>query len=327
MKWDCKKFEIKDETQWDDFIAKESINGTILHTRKFLNHNPLNAVDDYSLLFYKNGKIGAVMPATLSKSESSSIVLHSHPRITYGGFVTGRTVGIADAIEIVQKMLLKAKEVNADEIIVRNPFRVFQQTFADESDYAMWLNGFSIKYREIEVAIDLRGDFLTEIQKRYDNGTKYNIKKAYKFVKPKLTNDYAAFWTMLEKNLAEKHQLKPVHTYNEFETLRSLIDLDSIRLIGGFIDDRMVCGVVLFVIGSHALHAQYVASDADYQEFRPINAVLDFIIQWGNTNKFHYFNLGTPNESNGYKLNNGLAHFKESFGGRGVLRETMHLTL
>jgi len=55
--------------------------------------------------------------------------------------------------------------------------------------------------------------------------------------------------------------------------------------------------------------------------------VIDHIINWGTENKYSYFNLGTANEEAGRKINYGLFHFKEGFGGRGILRETMHLIL
>lgn len=76
-----------------------------------------------------------------------------------------------------------------------------------------------------------------------------------------------------------------------------------------------------------AIHAQYVASDSNYQDLRPLNAVIDEISDWGFKNSFSYFNLGTANESAGREINYGLFHFKEGFGGRGILRETMHLIL
>ncbi len=307
---------------WNAFIEKNKRNATFLHTRQFFDHNPLNRQDDSSLMFYKKDKLKAVLPCALYHKDEQ-LILHSHPRSTYGGFIMDNAAGVEEAIETVEATVAFAKEKQVKEIIVRNPFRIFQQMPSDETDYAMWFHGFVLKSRELECAIKLD----EYAQQRYENGAKYNIKKAVKLVEVRETNDYARFWEMLTNNLLEKHRSKPVHTLEQFEQLIRLSGQDKVKLMGGFIEDKMVCGVLLFVCAPMALHAQYIASDNKYQDIRPLNAVIDFVIQWGRENKFAYFNLGTANEEAGKKINFGLFHFKEGFGGRGILRETMHLVL
>lgn len=307
---------------WNSFIGKNKRNATFLHYRQFFDHNPLNKQDDSSLMFYKNDKLKAVLPCALYRKDDQ-VILHSHPRSTYGGFIMENAAGVEEAVETVEATIAFAKEQQVNEIIVRNPFRIFQQVPSDETDYAMWYHGFALKSRELECAIKLD----EHAAQRYENGAKYNIKKAVKLVNVKETNDYAAFWEMLTQNLLEKHGSKPVHNLEQFQKLVSLSGEDKVKLMGGFIDDKMVCGVLLFVCAPMALHAQYIASDNNYQEIRPLNAVIDHIIQWGRENGFAYFNLGTANEEAGRKINYGLFHFKEGFGGRGVLRETMHLII
>lgn len=38
--------------RWDRFVLKESINGTFLQTRKFLNYHPKDRFTDSSLVFF-----------------------------------------------------------------------------------------------------------------------------------------------------------------------------------------------------------------------------------------------------------------------------------
>ncbi len=273
-------------------------------------------------MFYSNNKLKAVLPAVLY-TKDGQLTLHSHLRSTYGGFIVDNAAGVEEAVDVVEATIGFAKEQHVQEIIVRNPFRIFQQVPSDETDYAMWYHGFALKSRELECAIKLDEHALL----RYENGAKYNIKKAVKTVEVKETNDYARFWEMLTQNLQEKHGSKPVHTLEQFQLLMTLSGEDKVKLVGGFIDGQLVCAVLLFVCAPLVLHAQYIASDSRFQDIRPLNAVIDFIIKWGRDNKFSYFNLGTANEAAGTKINYGLFHFKEGFGGRGVLRETMHLIL
>lgn len=310
------------ESDWDNFINNNSRNATFLHSRKFLNHNLLNKTDDSSLLFYKKNKLIAVLPASLYQKENK-VIFHSHPRSTYGGFVINENVGIEEAMEMVDVTINFAKDKGANEIIIRNPFRIFHQLPSDETDYAMWYYGFKIKSRESECAVLLDENY----EKRYENGAKYNIKKACKTVLVKETDDYEKFWLLLIDNLKQKHNTKPTHSLKEFLYLRELSGHEKIKLFGGYAGNKLICGAVIFIFKPIALHAQYIASDTTFQETRPLNAVIDHAIKWGRQNSFKYFNLGTPNNAAGKEINFGLSHFKEGFGGRSILRETMHLIL
>lgn len=121
--------------------------------------------------------------------------------------------------------------------------------------------------------------------------------------------------------------MQPTHNFEQFQVLLKNIGDDKIKLFVAKLNDEIIAGIVLFVVNERAVHAQYIASDHKYQEHRPINAVIDHIIEWAITRKFRFLNLGTPNDHSGTQINHGLLRFKEGFGGRGVLRETMHLNL
>ncbi len=310
------------ELVWDDFVDNNSRNATFLHSRKFFIHNPLNEKDDTSLLFYKNGKLKAVLPACLLEINGVK-TLFSHPRSTYGGFIVDESIGVEEAVAIVGETIHFAKSKQADEIVIRNPFRIFHQLPSDETDYAMWYKGFSIKSRELECTIKLS----EQPEFKYEDGTKRSVKKALKSITVKESNEYESFWKILTTNLSEKHNAKPTHSIEEFFQLKKQVSDDKIKLIGCFIDEKLVGGIVLFICKPLVLHAQYIASDLTYQNFRPLNAAIDFTCKWGWDQGFKYLNLGSATEDAGKIINFGLFRFKEGFGGRGVLRETMHLKL
>lgn len=323
MKIEIKKYHSDLHEEWDALVTS-SINGNFLHSRVFFDHNPSNEKDDCSFLFYKKNKLVGVLPCSLY-TKDGVLMLHSHLRSTYGGYVVNEEVGTEEAVEMVELTIREAKLLDVKEIIIRNPFRIFHKALCDETDYAMWYHGFSLKSREIEIANSLKGD-INEIKKRYENGTKYNVKKAVKEVTCATSTDYKSFWEMLEKNLYEKHGKKPIHTLQEFYNLKEKVGENRIKLFAGFIKDKMVCGAIIFIFDKD-IHAQYIASDNNHQDIRPLNAVIDYIIEWGNKEGYEYFNQGTGNSDSGRVVNLGLFHFKEGFGGRGTLRETMSLKL
>lgn len=310
------------EEVWDRFIDANQRNATFLHSRKFFNHNPLNKQDDSSLMFYKKGKLRAVLPATL-KEVDGKLIFHSHPRSTYGGYVTDETLGVKDAIEMVKETIDFAKSKLVSEIIIRNPFRIFHQLPSDETDYAMWFHGFTLKSRELECAIKLD----SKTQSRYKDGTKDSIKKSLTQLTVRESDEYERFWQLLNNNISDKFGKKPTHTLEEFLVLKQLVSPDKIKLMGGYIDNIFVCGMVIFICKPNVLHAQYIALDMDYQQSRPSNGLIDEIIRWGIAEGYQYLNLSMANEEAGRFINYGLYRFKEGFGGRGILRETMHLEL
>lgn len=321
MTIDCIRYTPDKEYEWDDFVFNNKRNGTFLHSRKFFNHNPLNAEQDCSLLFLKKGKIISVLPALLITKEGR-MVFHSHPLSTYGGFVLDTKIGVEEAVQIVEATVLFAREIPASEIIIRNPFRIYDQLPSDETDYAMWYYGFCLKERALEITILLNEN----AQLLFEDGTKRSIKKALKSVSVNFSDDYSSYWELLTECLIKKHGVHPLHTLDSFMVLRNNIPAQLIKLVTAEVEGIIIGGIVLF-ISDEVLHAQYIASNADFQDLRPINAVIDFIITWGTKNNFKYLNLGSGNENGGRTINYGLFKFKEGFGGRAILRETMHLDL
>jgi lipid II:glycine glycyltransferase (peptidoglycan interpeptide bridge formation enzyme) len=242
--------------------------------------------------------------------------------------VVSDKVGVEEAIEIVDLTIQFAKEKNADEIIIRNPFRIFNEIPTDETDYAMWLRGFQLLRRDVEIAIQLIGFNAQTIDSLYDGNTRNAVRKAEKAnIEVKVTKDFSEYWSILSENLSERHGAKPTHTLEQFEFLENLVGDKKIKLFGAYLDDKLIAGIVLFVANKQAVHAQYIAGLREFQNLRPINLLIHQISIWAIENGFQYFNLGMSTNPDGSGINAGLCKFKESFGGRSVLRETMCLVL
>jgi len=132
------------------------------------------------------------------------------------------------------------------------------------------------------------------------------------------------FGKYLKKNLKERFKKKPVHNYEAIVKLKSSLKPGEIKLVAAFENEIMIGGMIIFDFMNKFIHAQYIASSYEYQNIRPINAVIDYTIKWACVNNYEYFNLGTPHEDSGKIINLGLSYFKEGFGGSSCLRETMH---
>lgn len=314
--------------EWDAFVGQRARNGTFLHSRAFFRHNPANAADDASLLFRDGPRVAGVLPAALLRAADGAATLHSHPRSTYGGFVVGPEVGAEATIAMVDAAIAHARALGAARMVVRNPFRIFHHAPSDESDYALWLRGFAVRSRELEVAVPTAGLAPDAALASFDGKTRNQVRKALKLgVVVEETDAYGEFWPMLETNLQERHGTRPTHTLEAFERLRSLVAPSAIRLVAARHDGRLIAGAVVFAANARALHVQYIASRADALHLCPVNAVIAHLVSLAAAEGFHYLNLGMSTEDAGRRPNLGLFGFKEGFGGRGVLRETLELSL
>jgi hypothetical protein len=317
------RYQEADREHWNTLVAN-SINGTFLHTREFYDHNPANSVDDCSLMIFKKGKLIAVFPCNQYVIDDKQI-WNSYLRATYGGIIVSNEFKAMDAVTTIGLIKQAAVEQGISEVIIRNPFRIYHRDLSDEIDYALWYHGFVIKSRELESAIRLT-DYDTAYS-AYDEGTRRSVKKSRASLVVEQSDKWDEYWSILEDNLQSKHGLKPTHSRVEIKKLIGHVGHDRIKLFLAFKEERIAAGILAFIANRQVIHAQYIGSVNALQEFRPLNGVIDHIVKWGCDNGFQYFNLGTSNFNAGLGFNEGLFRFKEGFGARHLVRETMVLKL
>ena len=70
------------------------------------------------------------------------------------------------------------------------------------------------------------------------------------------------------------------------------------NLFGAFIDEKMIAGILNFIVNEHVVLAFYISHDEDYQEYRAVNflfySIFDWAIQTGL--KVYDFGIFTVNE-------------------------------
>ncbi len=87
MKFDIVVYTEDEEDEWDHFILK-SINGTVYHSRNFLNYHPDDRFIDNSIMIYRNTELIAVVPSCHNKTNT----YFSHRGSTYGGPVFSKSI-------------------------------------------------------------------------------------------------------------------------------------------------------------------------------------------------------------------------------------------
>ncbi|MCK5740116.1 GNAT family N-acetyltransferase [bacterium] len=302
---------------WDEFVA-ESNNGTLFHTRRFLNYHPGDRFEDQSLIFYKDDRPLALFPATIFL-ENEKRILTSHRGSSYGGFVTPSPLSIRDAFRLVNELIIYAREHGFHGIDMTPPPSVYVNRPNNYIEFALLKNGFMYKKREISSVIPL--DFPEEkILDTFLSNARRNVRRAFKLgVQVSECEAYADFYEILQKNLKMRHNVTPTHTLEELLYLKELFP-DQIKLFAAYAGETMVAGVVMFICNSNVVLAFYISHDEEYQQFRGVNVLFYEIIKWALKNQYGFLDYGifTVNETPNW----GLGRFKESFGAQGVFRDT-----
>jgi hypothetical protein len=83
--------------QWDAYVAKAR-NATFLFYRNYMDYHS-DRFKDYSLLFFKKGKLHSILPA-----HQVGKTLCSHFGLTYGGLIMNIHVTISDVCQLFEEL-------------------------------------------------------------------------------------------------------------------------------------------------------------------------------------------------------------------------------
>lgn len=312
------------ESKWDSFV-KNSKNGTFMQQRKFLNYHSKGKFQDCSLMaFDTKDQIIAVIPAAL-KSENDSSIFCSHPGASHGGIIINQTFDTAKMLTLVPLFIEHCNGMGVKAIEMKLVPRIYHSWPSDEIDFSLRYYGFSLETSELATALPLKN--IENIELHMEKNAIRNRNQAInRGVIVSENNDLADFWEILESNLIKRHNTQPTHTYNEILDLTKRFP-EKIKLFSAFYEEKVIAGVLVFILNSRVLNCFYICHDEKFQQLRPLNLVFSTLINWGLNEGFHFVDWGISTENKGKAVNQGLFRFKEGFGGRGVLRETYRLTL
>ncbi|MBO5677534.1 MAG: GNAT family N-acetyltransferase [Bacteroidaceae bacterium] len=299
---------------WDAFVSA-SRNGTFLLQRGFMDYHA-DRFTDHSLLFYRNEKLIALLPA-----EEREGWLTSHGGLTYGGFIVGADGTAVSTLKCFEALKLYLKEETQIHTLRYSPPPSFYATYPTEEDrYALFRLGARLSSLKLSSVIPL-GAPLPPNQLR-----KRKAKACLQAgLRPVNTADWAAFWTVLKENLAARHATQPVHTLQEILLLRERFPEHIHLHCTADSEGNIHGGCVVFETTTTA-HVQYIASTPYGREVGALDGLFQHLIQEVYAHK-QWFDFGISTELGGALLNEGLVMQKEGFGARAVNYETWELLI
>jgi hypothetical protein len=300
-------YQSSQKSSWDSFV-KEAKNSTFLFQRGFMDYHS-DRFQDHSLLVYKAEKLVAVLPANISGSE-----LHSHQGLTYGGLVLSKKTTFEEVLRIFKSLLFFLKAEGITSLKLKLLPRIYHQLPSDEIDYLLFLVKASLIRRDITSCV-----FNENPIKIASSNRLRGIKKGEKNdLQIKEEANFKPFWNeVLEPNLKQAHNQKPVHSLEEIELLQSRFP-KNIKQFNVYKNGEIVAGATIFETATVA-HAQYISANEKGRQTGGLDFLFNYLLQHFSHKK--YFDFGISNEAKGMKINTGLLHWKETFGGRSIAHD------
>ena len=309
-------------SRWEKFV-RSADNGTIFHRQQFLDYHPAERFSSHHLIFRKKNRLLAVLPAAAREVKGGKTLV-SHPGASYGGFVVGPRLGIWEVHLLVDAFLEHLQEESFRRVELTPPPLFYSAHPNNYLDFALLKQGFQYLRRELTSVVPLP-DGHVEVLSSFKSEARTATRKAQKLgVTVRESNDYEGFYQILRNNLRMRHNVTPTHTPEELLRVKHLLP-DEIRLFSAYLKEEQIAGVVLFLCNPRVMLAFYISHRQEFQKYRSVNLLFHEIMSWGQQRGFAYLDFGTFTLN--MEPNWGLGKFKETFGAKGIFRDTFFLDL
>ena len=307
-----KKYESQDKDTWDNFITN-SKNGYFIFNRDYMEYHS-DRFQDFSLMFFKENKLVAVIPANIENDEVTS-----HGGLTFGGIISNKKMTTSTMLKIFQKMKEYLKLQGVKELIYKPIPHIYHTIPAEEDLYALFLNKAKLIRRDVSSTINM------EDKLPFNRNMKRKIRKSRKIgFKIQKSHDYEEFMKIEEKRLNEKYGVNPTHTGKEIKLLASNFP-NNIKLFTAENQGEIHGGIIVFE-DKYIAHGQYQASTDEGLYLNCNDLILDYLIGDYYKDK-KYFDFGISNEKDGLYLNEGLLRYKSQFGAHAVVHDFYKLEI
>jgi hypothetical protein len=297
---------------WDGFVSCAK-NGVFLFFRDYMEYHS-DRFQDHSLMFFRNGRLVALLPANVENG-----TLYSHEGLTFGGIISEYDMKTSVMLDIFGSLVKHCRDQGIKEIVYKAIPYVYHSVPADEDLYALFTCNARLMARNASSCI-----YLPAI-KKFGNSRKDNIRKAKKNdILVKESSDFKSFMKIAQETLSERHGVKPVHTVEEIKLLAGRFP-NSIKLFASFKDDVMLAGLIMYE-SKNVAHVQYAANSKEGWNIGAQDIIEDYLINEYYKDK-KYFDFGISTEKLGQILNLGLIRRKENFGASAVMYDLYQIIL
>jgi hypothetical protein len=307
-----RRYEPADQPAWDEFAAR-SRSAHFLFQRAYMDYHS-DRFEDHSLLLFDGSRLAAALPAN-----RNGAAFASHGGLTFGGFLTDRTMSARRMLETFAVVCTYLRECGLSSWLYKPVPHIYHRVPAEEDLYALFRSGATLTARHVSSAIRL------DARLPYTKGRKAALKDAGRSgVVVGASTDFHAFMALQRDVLQSRYGVEPVHTGPELELLASRFP-QEIKLRTATLEGRLLAGIVTYET-PEVVHAQYIAVGEAGRDVHALDPIVDALIADYAESK-RWLDFGGSTERSGHYLNEALVRNKESYGARTVVYDQYLLDL
>ncbi len=303
---------------WDDLVAR-AVNGTMLHTRRYLSYHGGRFRDRSLLITNSRGWPIGALPAAEDPADPSAVT--SHPGLTYGGLVHDGSLRGASMMRVLSGVAAHYRALGFTRLNYKALPQIYQAEPAADDVHALYRLGASHSGCDLAAVINLaaRGRVAASRRQRRRRAEAAGVRVDEGW------QDASAYWQVLEANLGRRHGATPTHSLAEIEYLHDRFPKEFI-LITAKIGGDLVGGN-LFTAEGPVLQVRYTATTEAGRDTCATDLVVEQGIVLAGELGCRYFSFGTSTFDAGRELNAPQYDFKVSFGAGGVTHDAYQLSL
>lgn len=308
-----RRYRKEDQKTWDKYVS-QARNATFLFYRNYMDYHA-DRFEDFSLMFYVDNHLHSILPANIKGD-----TLYSHQGLTYGGLVMNIDVTASDVVQLFRELNDWLRAAGISKVVYKPVPWVYHQHASEEDLYPLfWICNAKVVSRDIGTVIFMQQHL------RWRKDRRRRLRRAKELcVEVRREDNFRAFWPVLEKNLADRHGVRPVHTVEEMELLHSRFPKNIVQY-NAYFEGQVVAGLT-FYLSPQVLHGQYCSSTPLGKQIGAVDAIYEQAM-YEDFPVFEYLDFGRSTEGDGSILNGGLIAQKEGFGGRAICYDTYEWTL
>lgn len=265
---------------------------------------------DFSLMVFKNEKLIAVLPANRIENK-----LFSHQGLSYGGLVVLKEIRTLEYLKVFKALLNWLKTEGIIEVSIKQLPFIYNKHLTEEFEYLLHELNYKVVVNNSYYVLDDLAHY------KPNRNRLRGIKKAESNMKL-LQTGLDVFWEhILTKNLKVKFGVKPIHSFKEINLLKSLFP-NEIKFYAAANTNGIQAGVVLFIT-DNVVHFQYSSGKEDRNETGALDFLFNAIIK--KYSHYKFISFGSSSTDNSYKIDKGLAYWKESFGAYLIPQRTYNI--
>ncbi len=312
----------EEKNEWHTFVAN-SLNGTLFHRLDFLEyHGERFKAKEHHLVWRKGEAMYAVMPLLIDEVDGKKIIKSPYGA-SLGGLVVSKKFKLRHAVALVESLNEWIVENNIHQCYLTLPPQNYYTPYSNYLEFALCSNGFRIRQREVFSVVELQ-DSVEKQWAAMEGRSRTTIKKFRG--EWEITSDatMADFFPILAEDKWRHGESTPTHTLEELEWLKAQFPTEIYCDIATHKAKGARAAICYFQVNARNMMTFYMAQETAALRLNGTNILVWKGMQDAIANGMEYFDFG--GSTLGYHIQNiGVAEFKESFGARGMSRDSFEL--